>query len=194
MSSEKIRKPSPKNNPKKSLPSNNNIIITEENIRTPLKNTIQIITIYVDPQEGLLSYHRSSDGRSFPLQLFQDNRFKIRESEPFELKNGIPNEYDILKIHTKDGIPTYQLKSKQKIIAYGGGGGRRSGGTTVVPAYAQAYSKTPQTINSNSPVTWDALQANVNVSLNTPTKIRVGIDGDYQFEWVLEIKTVLSPS
>lgn len=88
---------------------------------------MQIITIYRDANEGLLSYSRSSDNKSIPLRIFSDNLFKIKEQLPFEVRNAVFKEWDIYYIPTQDNIPTYRLKSKevsQNIIASRGGGGR----------------------------------------------------------------------
>lgn len=185
MSFEKIRKPSPKNTPKKSIDVDKKPSIEHgEALNIPLNN-VEVITIYVSPDEGILSYHRSSDGKSFPLQLFQDNRFKIRESTPFELKNGVANEYDILKINTKDKIPTFQLKARiPAVIGPSGGGRRRTSSTTEVKAYGQVFKNVSQTVAVSSSVSWNGIQNNLNVS-QSGTNITVSETGIYQIEFFI---------
>lgn len=145
------------------------------------------LIIFRSPADGFLYY--SINGVIQPLELFQDNVFKIKE--PFSTYKNL-TEYNIVPIQTADQIPTYKLQTRVVL----GGGGRRSSssssGTTLNPVYGQVYTKTTQTVNSNSPVVWDAVQNASGVTLSG-NDIKVSDAGKYQIEWVLEIKRVAIP-
>ena len=94
---------------------------------------MQVITIYISQEDGLLKYHRSSDGQSFPLPIIQDNRFKLWENDfLIKLDKRVESEYDFFQLPTTDA-PTYQLKEKKIPIGAGSGSRRGSQGFQGVP-------------------------------------------------------------
>lgn len=84
------------------------------------------LLIFRSTSDGFLYY--SIDGNIAPLELFQDNIFKIPNGI-YQLKNN--TEYRLVPIKTTDGYPTYRLE--QPIVAVGSSGGRGRRGADGAP-------------------------------------------------------------
>ena len=142
--------------------------------------------------DGFLYY--SLNGTIEPLDIFQDNVFKLPAGSTIGKNN---TEYKISPIQTTDGIPTYKLELPPVVVR--GGGGRGPQGPQGAsgsgnPIYGQAYSKTGQTVAQNNAVVWDNIQNGLGVTLSTSKDIQVSLAGVYQVDWIVEIKTIYSPS
>lgn len=85
------------------------------------------ITVFRSEKNGFLNY-RTSDGNSFPLNILQDNIFKLPKD--FIITNDKVDDYRIVYVPTTDGTATYRLASApiQNINRIGGGVSR----TTVI--------------------------------------------------------------
>lgn len=80
------------------------------------------IFIHRNNTEGLIGYN--ADGSFVPLHIIQDNMFKLYDKTITSINYDKNLGYQIVRIPTTDGIPTYQLRQPaQQVIAMRGGGG-----------------------------------------------------------------------
>lgn len=84
------------------------------------------LLIFRSTSDGFLYY--SIGGNIEPLELFQDNVFKLPHGA-YQIKNT--TEYRLSRINTTDGYQTYKLESQ--IVAVGGAGGRGRRGSDGAP-------------------------------------------------------------
>lgn len=80
--------------------------MADQNISSPFIKAQQIVTIYRSTKDGKLYYMRS-DGQENKIKLYEDNLFQLPVGFEPTIKNL--TDYSIIRIFTKDEIPTYQL-------------------------------------------------------------------------------------